>query len=375
MAQRVKKPKFDWNQYIDNLAAKQDLERFMSDLAGMTSRDLYEMESYTLKAQYLIDRPVSFAMSDAETPFPIDPVVAMTNALVDGASYLEVRDADTMYLDSDNIVDVTFDYNTAELLTITRQYYTETGYYYTDRWERVTTDPSETTIYTIYAARKDSGLENLVIELQIELPIFPWVAFIWRNQTPFLSKYREALIRLEGLARIIAADNTERRGMALYLEGVRSIDQIKIAPRRLGRAVHMLPAGAKFHSPSPDPSGVELIEMEFANLNDAIDRASGVVSAEKLATLSGISRQIAMQPLLILADEIRDVFVTGLKLIHRTAQMMGGAPELTYKFPPLTVIENKDQYLNLLTVAYEKGAIDEIEFHRGLRRLLEINID
>jgi len=180
-------------------------------------------------------------------------------------------------------------------------------------------------------------------------------------------------IKLEAAYRVEAVENIERKGMQLYLQGVRNVDDIKSAPRKLGRSVHILPVDASFHNPGSDAPGLELIKWEIVQLWEGLEKATGVVSTEKLASLSGVSRIIAEKPLLMLCEDIRQVYEKGMQDIETACKGIAGAPKLEISFQPLHEIENTTTYLAQINEAYTKGVITEQEYIREFRRLLEMD--
>ena len=195
----------------------------------------------------------------------------------------------------------------------------------------------------------------------------------WIDETSFLIPLKASIIRLEAAYRTIGAENIERMGLSLFISGIRSKDDILTAPRKFGRRVHIIPEKANFANMGTDAPGMELMIHEVNNLQGAIEKASCVVAAEKLAVLSGISRSIAEEPLNALAEGLRDLFETGMLEVYELAQRMGGAEKPLITYRPLKIIEDKIGHMKILDRAVELNAISYEEEIQELRLLLELS--
>ena len=367
-----KKIKVDWNKYLDSVEWNQDMADFINSLAEASGRDLYEMESRALTARYLIDRPVNYALYSTTINYPVDPIEIMKYSLIDGVAFVRVEGKDNIKIDE--FVSIgNFNPISDELEFVERKWLFEDEYG-NDLWhiEWYTLNPDGTALFVQYEAEDDTKPELWVVIEEMELPFLPYVGIPWISSQSFLVPYRDAIIRLEGAFRVIGVENIERMGLSLYLEGVRDVDQIKTAPRKMGRRVHMLPKDSKFHSPAPDQPGMQLMIEEIDLLEKAIQRASGVISPRELANMSAEAKKVAEKPLLILAEDVRKRFMKGMQSIVEKVQTIESAPALRVSFKPLREVADKSGYLAVLEVAREANAIDDKEYINELRCLLDM---
>jgi hypothetical protein len=363
----VKVKTIDWNTALDAEIWQQSLLSVMQELEDMSGRDLYDLHTYSLCPRYLIDRPCNFAMHGTFTNYEIDSEQLMKTCLIDGSAFVKI--GDWRHLDIEKyVIEVIYDGFTEELKEIWTDYVAEDTLHYTTMYA---VGPPAT--QTNYKPQRTCEKARLEVDEVITLPYFPYVGFFWHNKTSFLDPVHEAVIRLEAAYRVVAVENIERKGMQLYLQGVRNVDDIKSAPRKLGRSVHILPDGATFHNPGSDAPGLELIKWEIVQLWEGLEKATGVVSTEKLASLSGVSRLIAEKPLLMLCEDIRNVYEKGMADVETACKGIAGAPPLEISFQPLHEIESPGAYLGWINEAYTKGVISEVEYIREFRRLLEMD--
>lgn len=368
-----KQEPLDIQKFLDYNMQQQDMIAFKNQLDSMDGRELYELETISLYNKYLVDRPVNYAFHRVMVNYPVSPIDIMRDCLIDGQVILRVADAEHIRIEQyvSRVEWDAFD-NTLNFIEI-KYVYQDGGrdYYHVEHYIK---NPDNTATWTVYKPLRGNGTsEELVVDYTIELPLFPFVGIQWVFNTSFLMPPKAALIRLELAAQVIGAENVDRMGLALYLEGIRNVEDIKSAPRKMGRRVHILPKDAKFHSPGSDAPGMELMVIEYNNLISAIEKATGVVSTENLASLSGVSRMIAENPLIILAEELRNRFTNGMVEVVELASLMGGAEELKISYRPLKHIENKTEYLNILDRAIEKEAITDEEHITELRLLLDLS--
>jgi len=367
-----KKIKVDWNKYLDTVEWNQDMADFINSLSEASGRDLYEMESRALTARYLIDRPVNYALYSTTINYPVDPIEIMKYSLIDGVAFVRVEGKDNIKIDE--FVSIgNFNPISDELEFVERKWLFEDEYG-NDLWhiEWYTLNPDGTALFVQYEAEDDTKPELWVVIEEMGLPFLPYVGIPWISSQSFLVPYRDAIIRLEGAFRVIGVENIERMGLSLYLEGVRDVDQIKTAPRKMGRRVHMLPKDSKFHSPAPDQPGMQLMIEEIDLLEKAIQRASGVISPRELANMSAEAKKVAEKPLLILAEDVRKRFMKGMQSIVEKVQTIESAPALRVSFKPLREVADKSGYLAVLEVAREANAIDDKEYINELRCLLDM---
>lgn len=377
----VKGSHFDWDsdkwqKFLHYSLEQQNIAEFQEQLAKLTGRELYEMEFLSLMNRFLIDRPVSRAFRNAVLNYDVEPIDIMRNCMVDGFVFLKVEDKDSIHI-LQYVSKGEWDALDDKLMFVETKYvfFDESireDRYHIEHWKR---GPDDTGTWIVYKPIKDDKDDRTwAVQSTVNFPLFPIVGIRWVDAQSFLIPLKGAVIRLEAAYRTIGAENIERMGLSLYITGVRNVADIQTAPRKMGRRVHILPTGADFKSPSPDAPGMELMIHEINNLTTAIEKASGVVAAEKLATLSGISRSIAEEPLNALADELRKRFGEGMEEVWQLVRLMGGgAPEPLITYRPLKVIENKSEHVKILDRAVLLNAISPEEEIIELRLLLELS--
>ena len=366
--------KLDWQKFVNYSMEQKDIEEFQNTLRKLTGRDLYNLETLSLMNKFLINRPISYSLHRARLNYPLSPMEVMKSCLLDGTVFIRVEDATHMriekhvYLGTWDIFDEIL--NKVEI----RFLYTQGNQDFThvETWERLEGGARQIVFAPVIG--NVVRVADLKEAFTMDFPLFPFVGIRWIDSESFLEPLKESVIRLEAAFQVIGAENIDRMGLALYLEGVRNVEDIKTAPRKMGRRIHILPKDSKFHSPGSDAPGMELMLAELENLNSAIEKASGVVSTEKLASLSGISRQIAENPLIILSDEIRNRFSNGMQEVVATARIVNpSAPEFEISFKTIKYIEDSDKQIRLIDHAIEKNAITPEEEVRELRLLLDLD--
>lgn len=365
----------DWSKFLSYSLEQQNIAEFRDQLASLTGRELYELETLCLVNRYLIDRPVSYAFHRARITYPVSPMEIMRQCMIDGQVFLYVADANHISI-TEYVSEARWNPFSDQLEFIQVKYVFEADngqdYYNVEEYYR---NPDGTATYVIYEPIRGDNVhpKDWKVQMRLTIPYFPFVGIRWINNIGFLQPMKEAIIRLESAYRVIGAENIERMGLSLYLEGIRNIDDIKTAPRKMGRRVHILPKDARFHSPNPDAPGMELMVHEINNLHAAIEKASGVVSTEKVASLSGVSRQVAERPLVVLAEELRNRFSDGMMEVYDLVSVFGTPPELKISYRSLKYIDDKNTYLSVLDRAYEKNAITDQEYNAELRLLLDLD--
>lgn len=369
-----KTPEIDWPKFLEYNMEQQNIADFQAALNRMDGRGLYEMESLSLVNKYLINRPVNYAFHRTLINYSVKPIDIMRACLIDGQVILKVDDSEHIKME-EFVSKATWDDFTDELNFVEIKYVYEEAigkdYYHVEQYIKLSDGQAQWIVYE--PVPPEAPEANWKVKLSTTLPVFPYVGIRWIFNESFLMPLKTAIIRLESAYRVIGAENIERMGLSLYLEGVRNAEDIKTAPRKMGRRVHILPKDSKFHSPSPDAPGMELMVVELENLQTAIEKASGVVATEKLATLSGISRTIAEKPLIMLADELRSRFTGGMVEVEELSKAMGGAPDLKISYRQLKYIEDRNSYLNILDKAKEAEAISDEEYAIELRMLLDLS--
>lgn len=369
----LKPPDIDWNAYLEDIATRQEVDRVVKEMAEMSGRQLYEMPSYSNMASYLVNRPSVNAMHGTITNYPIEPLDMATNLLIDGAVYYKLDDF--QHIRRELYVKLAeWDYFSDQLVSVLIGYVTEGGQWYYEHYTRL----DDGCLKIVYKpTRKEVApdeLEKLEVDYTIEYPFFPFVGARWKEGQSFLDPPKASLIRLETAYRIVGMENTERRGLSLYIEGVRDKSDIQTAPRKFGRNVHLLPKDAKFHSPGSDAPGIELMRWEVDRLEEGIERSTGVVSTERLATLSGISRVIAEKPLIFLCEQIRQIYSELLVEVQDTLSGLG-APEPEVSYRSLTQVSHEEArvVVDILNLALDSKVITDEEYAREVRSLLNLH--
>ncbi len=373
----LKTKELDWPKFLAYSMEQQNIAEFQASLQGLTGRELYEMQMLCMVNRYLIDRPLDYAFHRAILNYAIKPIEVMRNCLLDGFVFIKVSDATHIKIEQYASRGEWGAFDDKLNFVETRYVYSEGN---RDLWhvEHYRKNPDGTAIWTIFNPVTDIAIDKpdqWTIAEQIDLPYFPYVGIRWVDSLSFLSPMRSTIVRLEAAYQVIGAENIERMGLSLYIEGVTNVEDIKTAPRKMGRRVHLLPKDAKFHSPATDAPGMELMVIEIENLQAAIERASGVVSTEKLASLSGVSRQIAEKPLIVLVEEIRNLFTAGMLDVVELAATVSAAPELEISYKSLRepLPRTLQEQITLLDMALAKEYIDDTEYGNEIRLLLDLN--
>ena len=369
------KPKqLDWETYINSLNMAADVQVAMAQMESMTARELYEMGSYTNAVKYIVNRPVNHAMHGTEGNYGVDPVNVMRNALIDGRAYYKVESQEYIQFDKyvvDAIVDVFS--NRIDYLMVCYPVEVDDGktMYWWASYERTLVGEC---LYTTYYLTDSSDVrkEDLSVEDQYELIDIPYVCAVWNEGVSIIDEARTALIRLEVVARVIGEENMDNR--VRYLVGGDDITKIGSAPRRWGRPFRILPPNSSVENPASDTAAINLLTHEEAELWNNIEKSTGVVSTEKLATLSGVSRVIAEKPLLMLCDNVRASF---MRFIYDVYELLQKLPtpveEPEYAFKSMSTPPTYDDPVRLVETldrALEKGAIDSDEWISRVRWVL-----
>lgn len=372
----VKITTVDWEKVVDYAAEQQRIADFVAKMDALTGRELYEMQTLSLVNRFLIDRPISRAFRKTLINYEVKPIDIMRSCLIDGFVFLRVEDIEHISI-LKFVTKGVWDEFTGDIILIETKYvYYDEQYrkdmYHIERFEQI----GEGMLHTVFQPVDPSDVNDekkWVISTVSTFPRFIFVGIRWIDDLSFLMPLKENIINLERAYRVIGAENIERMGLQLYISGVRNLEDIKSAPRRMGRRVHILPTDADFHSPGSDAAGMELMIAEIVNLTAALEKASCVVAAEKLAVLSGISRSIAEEPLNALAEGLRDLFENGMMEVYELARFMGGAEKPVITYRPLKIIEDKPGHLKILDRAVDLNAISPEEEIQELRLLLELS--
>ena len=376
----MKKHEIDWQKFLNYNMEQQNIAEFTKQMAELTGRELYESEMMSLSPKYLIDTPVNYAFHRTQINYPVEPVDVMRDCLIDGHVFIRVEDANHIRIEEYVSRAEWSDYDETLNFIEIKYVYTEVNkedFYHVEHYRR---NPDGTATWIVFKPVSPNAPESeWVVAYTIELPIFPYVGIRWVFNQSFLTPLKRAIIALERAYVVIGAENIERMGLQLYIQNIKNIEDIQTAPRKMGRRVHILPKDATFHSPASDAPGMELMLVEITNLQQAIERASGVVAPMQLALLSGKSREMAEKPLIILADELRNRFTKGMLEVVELSRLTGGAPELKLSYRPLKYIEDKNSYIAILDKARELNNTDPSlgisldEYSKELRLLLDMN--
>jgi hypothetical protein len=374
-----KAPEIDWSTYIETLFIQADIDSAMAQMEGLTSRELYCMDSQTNVAKYLIKRPSEYSMHGAITNYPLDPVEVVEDILIDGEVLYKVDDWQHIRKD-DYVYRSDIDHWTGEVIYVLTCYPIDEGRRY--YWQSWMASPSivgmrPTCWYTQYYTttdNKEETVEKLQAEYTIELPFMPWVRGAWKHGMGILEDVKTAIIRLEALYRIVSVTNNE--GRRNYVTGVDSVKKIQQAPHKFGHSTFILPQGGDFKFPPSDEAGMQLLKDEKEWLWDGIEKSTGVVSVDKLTVLSGESRTIAEKPLMILAEDIRTMFNNLLSSMYNLIKFQAGTPEPEISYKPLTVapqFETPEKLVEVLDKALEKKAISDDEWKQKIRYVLDLD--
>jgi len=378
-----KTPQIDWETWNLAESLKQDIENVQNEMSGMTPRELYNLPSYTNVAKYLVRRPSEYAMHGTETNYPtVDPVEVIENVLIDGNSYYKVEDIEHIRR-SEFVYRVDLDTWTEEITYILTCYPIEEGaFYFWESWEIETApyeggEVSRTCTYTQYYKTQgmdDKTADNLKVENEIVIPFLPWVKISWKHGTSLIGEVKESVVRLEAVYRIVSTTNNE--GGKSYITGIDNTAKLKTTPLNFGIGVRILPPNANFVKDPVDTGRVDLLKWETDKLWDGIEKATSVVSVDKLAVLSGESRTIAEKPLLMLAEDLRKLFTDFLYEIYETLMGVPGTEEPTVSYASLRVptqFSTPDMEVNVLDRALLGKAIDDEEWRQKIRYLLGLD--
>lgn len=365
---------FDEIAYIRRLVIQQDIEAMVKELEQLSSRELYDLDTHTNVAKYLIKRPSEYAMHGAVTNYTLDPVETVEDILIDGVVYYKVGDWQHVRKD-DFVFRAEVDHWTGEILYILTCYPIDDGKrYYWQSWSKYPDGGGCTYIqyYTTETCNEDVS-KKLSVEFQIELPYMPWVAGKWKHSIGLVESVRTSVIRLEAVYQIVSSTNNE--GRMNFVTGVDDVKQIKEAPLRFGKKWRILPNGSDAKTLGPADTDLKLLRDEKEWLWEGIEKSTGVVSVDKLTVLSGESRTVAEKPLIMLAEDVRVMFNKLLMDIYELVGFMGAQkPTISYK--PLTVIPyfpDPEALIRILDDAVEKGDITEEERKAKKRYMLDLD--
>ena len=189
-----------------------------------------------------------------------------------------------------------------------------------------------------------------------------------------IGEVKESVVRLEAVYRIVSTTNNE--GGKSYITGIDNTAKLKTTPLNFGIGVRILPPNANFVKDPVDTGRVDLLKWETDKLWDGIEKATSVVSVDKLAVLSGESRTIAEKPLLMLAEDLRKLFTDFLYEIYETLMGVPGTEEPTVSYASLRVptqFSTPDMEVNVLDRALLGKAIDDEEWRQKIRYLLGLD--
>ncbi|GAG23325.1 unnamed protein product, partial [marine sediment metagenome] len=247
----VKITSVDWEKVVDYAAEQQRITDFVAYMDALTGRELYEMQTLSLVNRFLIDRPISRAFRKTLINYDVKPIEIMRSCLVDGFVFLRVEDIDHISI-LKFVTKGVWDEFTGEILKIETKYlYYDEQYrkemYHIERFEHI----GEGMLQTVFQPVDPGDVNDekkWTVKSSSTFPRFIFVGIRWIDDLSFLIPLKENIINLERAFRVIGAENIERMGLQLYISGVRNLEDIKSAPRRMGRRVHTLPEGAQFHS-------------------------------------------------------------------------------------------------------------------------------
>jgi len=219
---------------------------------------------------------------------------------------------------------------------------------------------------------EDKEIENLTPQDTTTLRDIPYVCAVWNEGMSILDTVRASIIRLEIVTRVVGEENMDNR--VRYIVGGDDVSKIGSAPRRWGRPFRIMPTNSSIENASSDKAALDLLIHEQADLWNNIEKATGVVSTEKLASLSGVSRLIAEKPLVMLCEDLRAVFVKFLEDIYALVSWMGiEEPECSFKSMSVApMCEDPVKFMDALDRALDREAIDIEEWQKKARWALDL---
>lgn len=377
----------DFEAYYDAKFRQMMDEDIIKAVDKITGRDLYEQSTISGTANYLVNRPVTYGLHGTEINYKVDPQAIMRDCLVDGLVVLKIGDPENITIQKD-VNKVTYKGDSSKLMMVQIQYFVQNpndsrpdaqDYIHREEWYRWfdgTRDAAWVYIYNTVAKEED-----FKVIMEFEFPYFPFVGINWIDKESHLEQVKKSIIRLEGVTINISTENTRHSGRKMFITGMKKSDNI-VNPRDTQDRINYLPEDAEAFYVDVDTGGVGLMFEEQEKVEAFIERTSGVVSIKQLAGLSGESRQIAETPLVQIAEEVRVRFETGMKEVVFISQDYFGvkntamgmeSPELVISYRFLRFISDKKQHLEILKYAVKRGAVDDDEESKELRRLLILN--
>lgn len=381
-------------------------------LKSITGRFLYEMPTVTMKARNVVDKPVSQALCDVrfqlindknkkkkkkdkEEFISFQAIDIATNTMVDGFSVVRLGPGwDFITIEPALNIRILETDAKGHIIFIRIQHLVDDVegkpvWFRRDYWQEIikieddftNVEESEKKFFrrdwplvrkeTEFADIEKEGQEEIDEKTVVtEIPFIPFVAFEWNSRhESFLLPARDAFIELERVSIEISGENHDHHTRKLYVTGA---PQTEILPADLGERVNILNTGDKAFYPDPHAQAMNSFFKERDDQERFIENFTGVIATEKIATLSGISRIIAMTSLVKLAKKIREVLLAGLIRIEEIFNGIEGveSKELLVLFSPLgMMIVDVNNMSALLKEAKEDGHIDEHE-HREIVRMM-----
>ncbi len=375
----------NWEQYYEAKWRQQMDEEIFTAVARTTPRELYEQSSLTGTARYLVNRPCTYALHGTQVNYPVAPQKIMRNVLIDGWTVVKIGDPENIKI-QEHVWEVRYDRSSSILDYVRIQYQVEESpgqidsrkmWYREDwhRWWNGTAWIGYVEIFKVVLNEKD-----FEVVFTYEFPFWPFVAFRWVDDESIIEPVKFSVIRLEGVSLQVEGENTRHSGRKLFIIGIRKGEN-RLTPREISERINYLPENCEAYYVDSDTGGVGLMFEEQEKLDAYIERTTSVISIRQLAGLSGESRQIAEQPLVMLAEDIRMQFELGMEQIVVTCQEFFGknntymqmkSPDLVIDHRFLRMVFDKKDYLEIVNHAVQRQAITPDEERTELRRLLQL---
>ncbi len=371
------------------IEARKQMEKAGADewFKKLTGREVYEAPSVSLTAHTIVDRPVKLALNGTTfTPdISIDPVLTMIDCLVDGKVVIRlgpgwddltiephehihtVKNDGKGFVEALRIQYVIEDKKEKGRTLIYRRDYIKIPE--KDEMGRIIGEHSFVLNYPLFKTEEaaDKGVPNRITPIEF----IPFVAIEWIRQISFLYDLRKALLRTEGVQDEISTENRRHSTRKLMMKLPTNTD---IQVTELNEQINKLPVDGDAFYPDPHSAGMESIFKEKENIVTNIENATGVIAAEKMNFLSGVSRMWAMKSLTDFAKDIRKRFTDGMitiETIFKQADFRSEKIQIIYQPIAMPVTDVTNQY-NILREAREDGVIDLIEYRESVRQMLSL---
>ena len=331
---------------------------------ALTGREIYNYPFSHVLNYLPIERILTFAFGDYELTFSqadqeVSPNFslekAIKNYLIDGYVFYRVDGFGINWLE--NVVSYNIENG---LVTLIKQ-----KWEYEDGTEEIHLYAynSGTPIYIVVVRR---GNEEIARE-EYELDTWPIIGVAAENY--FLSPVRYLLFRLDKIIDNIARSNDKHARDRLHIYG--NIQD----PDKLQAALNMDTADTAIVFPSDTTAeypkihnNVAYNQYELEMTSHAILACLNIVDVENL-NLSGISRRLAMQPMLALAEKLRNIAEALLKKIAETSGL-----NITINFGSLEFLDINEKKVYLEMVDKYKDVIGSDAYKAEVMRIFDIKV-